>query len=207
MRRITCQADVDEGARWLADREPRFAAVLPDLSPLPLRLRPDGYSALLSAIVGQQVSTASAAAIWARLEKAGLTEQDRIAACNEQELRDCGLSRPKVRYAIGVAQAGLDWRTLWHMNDADARATLVALPGIGPWTADIYLLSSLGRANVFPAGDLALQEAARVLFELEDRPDAKAMSAMADNWSPWAAVAARALWAYYRRIKGREGVR
>lgn len=207
MRRITGQAEVDAGAAWLAARVPAFAAILPALGPLPLRLRADGFSAILHAVVGQQVSTASAAAIWARAEQAGLTTEQAVLAAGEDGLRACGFSRPKIRYALAIAGAGVDWAGLRDLPDDDARAALVALPGIGPWTADIYLLSSLGRADVFPAGDLALQEAARVALNLPARPDARAMAAVAEDWSPWKAVAARALWAYYRQIKGREGVR
>lgn len=207
VKRITGQADVDTGAAWLAAQVPEFAAILPDLKPLPLRLRDDGFAAILHAIVGQQVSTASAAAIWARVETAALTEEGAVLKAGEAGLRACGFSRPKVRYALAIAAARVDWAGLRRMDDATARATLVALPGIGPWTADIYLLSSLGRANAFPAGDLALQEATRVAFRLPERPSEKAMAALAEDWSPWKAVAARALWAYYRAIKGREGVR
>lgn len=203
---IRGQADVDAGAAWLAARDPAFAPVLARLGPLPLRLREDGFAALLLAIVGQQVSTASAAAIWARVETAGLTTEAAVMEAGEDGLRGCGFSRPKIRYALGLARAGVNWAGLRALPDAAARARLVALPGIGPWTADIYLLSSLGRPDVFPAGDLALQEAARVLFNLPQRPSAARMAALADTWSPWRAVAARALWAYYREIKGREGV-
>lgn len=206
MRLIRGQADVDKGAAWLADREPVFAPVIARLRPLPVRLRADGFAAVLRAVVGQQVSTASAAAIWARVEAAGLTRETAVLAAGEDGLRACGLSRPKIRYTLGIAGAGVDWAGLRDMGDAAARSALISLPGIGPWTAEIYLLSSLGRADAFPSGDLALQEAARVLFARDARPTARQLERLADNWSPWRAVAARALWAYYRDIKGREGV-
>lgn len=204
---IRSQADVDRGLAWLLARDPAFAPLAACCAPLPLRLRGDGFAAILGAIVGQQVSTASAAAIWARVEAAGLTEAAALLAAGEEGLRAVGFSRPKIRYARAIAAADMDWPALAAMTDAEARAALMALPGVGPWTAEIYLLSSLGRADAFPAGDLALQEAARVLLDLPARPDAAALARLADKWSPWRAVAARGLWAYYRVIKGREGVR
>ncbi|MGJ8583067.1 MAG: DNA-3-methyladenine glycosylase family protein [Marinosulfonomonas sp.] len=206
-RIILGDACVAEGAAYLAAREPRFATALDQTGPLPLRLRADGFAALLSAIVSQQVSVASASAIWARLEEAGLTEEQSVLGASEEELRGCGLSRPKVRYALALAQSGLGYDQLRDMPTQEVIKTLTAVPGIGQWTADIYAMFSLGRADVFAAGDLALQESARVLFDLPDRPSAKDMAIMAQDWAPWRSVAARLLWAYYRIIKQREGLR
>jgi DNA-3-methyladenine glycosylase II len=205
-RIIEGDADVAEGAAWLAARIPAFAAALDRTGPLPLRRRADGFGALLDAIIGQQVSIASASAIMARLGAAGLTEESVVAAASADALRACGLSRQKVRYAGGVARAGIDYAGLRAVPDAEVVACLTALPGIGRWTAEIYAMFSLGRADVFAPGDLALQEAARGLFGLEERPSEKALRAMAEEWSPWRSVAARILWAYYRVMKRREGV-
>jgi DNA-3-methyladenine glycosylase II len=198
---------VAEGAAWLAAREPRFAAALARTGPLPLRRGPDGFAALLDAVVGQQVSTASARAIWARLAAAGLTEAGAVAAADPAALAACGLSRQKIRYARALAQAEIDYARLRQAPDAEVIATLTALPGIGRWTAEIYALTALGRADVFAPGDLALQEAARLLFGLPGRPGETALRAMAADWSPWRAVAARLLWAYYRLATAREGLR
>jgi DNA-3-methyladenine glycosylase II len=206
-RIILTDACVAEGAAWLAKREPRFDAALALTGPLPLRRRADGFAALMDAIVSQQVSVASANAIFARVQAAGLTEPEAVLAAGEEGLRACGLSRPKMRYALALAGAGLDYDALLLMPDDQVIATLVALPGIGPWTAEIYAMFSLGRADVFAPGDLALQESARLLFDLPARPDARAFRAMAGAWSPWRAVAARLLWAYYRVAKQREGSR
>lgn len=195
------------GRAWLAAREPRFAQALAQTGPLPLRLREDGFAALLSAIVSQQVSTASAGAIWRRLEAAGLTSAEAVAATGEEDLRACGLSRPKQRYARGLAGAGLDYPALRQVPDEAVIARLIEVPGIGRWTAEIYTMFSLGRADVFAPGDLALQEAARMLFELDARPGERDLRAMAEAWAPWRAVAARILWAYFRVAKTREGVR
>lgn len=206
-RIIETDACVAEGAAWLAEREPRFKAALAETGPLPLRRREDGFPALLSAICSQQLSVAAAGGIWARLEAAGATSAQGLMALDDEALRACGLSRPKVRYARALAEAELDYEGLRAMTDAEAAEALVALKGIGRWTAEIYLMFSLGRADVFAPGDLALQEAAKVLFDLPARPDPKALAVMAEAWSPWRGVAARLLWAYYRAAKNREGIR
>lgn len=198
---------VAEGAAWLAAREPRFAFALEMTGPLPLRRREGGFAALLGAITSQQVSVASARAIWARLEAAGMTSPEAVAAESEETLRGLGLSRQKARYALALAEAGIDYDALPRLNDEEIVAQLVAVPGIGRWTAEIYAMFSLGRADVFAPADLALQEAARLLFGLEARPSEKALRGMAESWSPWRAVAARLLWAYYHVEKKREGIR
>lgn len=205
-RIITSDACVAEGAAWLAAREPRFAAALEETGTLPLRLRSGGYPALLQAICGQQLSVASAGACWQRLVEAGVTEPGALLAADDETLRGCGLSRPKIRYARALAEADLDYPRLAVIPESEAIETLTAVKGIGTWTAEIYLKFSVGRADVFAAGDLALQEAARILFDLPERPTDKALRAMAEAWSPWRAVAARILWAYYRVAKQREGI-
>ncbi|NHB77276.1 DNA-3-methyladenine glycosylase family protein [Rhodobacter calidifons] len=197
---------VAEGAAWLAVREPAFARALPLVGPLPLRREPDGFASLLRAIVGQQVSVASARAIWGRLEALGLTDPEAMAAATDADLRAAGLSRQKVRYGRALAQAGIDFDALRDLPDAEVVRTLVAVPGIGVWTAEIYAMFALGRADVFAPGDLALQEATRLLFGLEARPSDKALRGMAEAWSPWRSVAARILWAYYRVARERDGV-
>jgi DNA-3-methyladenine glycosylase II len=205
-RIITTPDCLAEGADWLARTEPRFAHALPLVGPLPLRREADGFAALLRAIVGQQVSTAAARAIWTRLEAADLTDPAPVAAAPDEALRALGLSRQKVRYAKALAAAGIDFAALRLAPDAEVVRSLVALPGIGVWTAEIYAMFALGRADVFAPGDLALQEAARMLFVLDKRPTDKALRGMAEAWSPWRSVAARLLWAYYRVAKDREGV-
>lgn len=206
-RIILTDACVAEGAAWLSAYDSRFADALAGCGPLPLRRQADGFGAVLSAIVGQQVSIASANAIWARLQAAGLTEQAAMAVATDENLRAVGLSRQKARYGRALAQAGIDFNALRDVPDADVMATLVAVPGIGAWTAEIYAMFALGRADVFAHGDLALQEAAKGLFGLDMRPSEKAMRVMAQAWSPWRSVAARILWAHYRVMKSREGIR
>ncbi|MCK8463680.1 DNA-3-methyladenine glycosylase 2 family protein [Aliiroseovarius sp. S1339] len=196
-----------EGADWLCRTEPRFQTVLDQIDDIPLRLRDDGFEALMFAIVGQQVSTASAAATWSRVEAAGMVTPDAVTNATRDDLTALGLSRPKIRYAYALAGAGLDYHALRSAPADQVIATLTAVPGIGQWSAEIYALFALAHADIFPAGDLALQEAAKLLFDLPDRPKDKAMRALAANWSPWRGVAARLLWAYYRVEKQREGIR
>lgn len=206
-RIIETEDHLAEGAAWLVARDARLAAIIGGVGPLPLRRHADGFTALLDAIVGQQVSTASANAIWGRLQAAGMTGEDAVATASEEDLRALGLSRQKARYARALALARLDYAGLRLAPDAQVIETLTEVPGIGLWTAQIYAMFALGRADVFAPGDLALQEAARIAFALESRPTAKVLATLAEAWSPWRAVAARALWAYYRVAKSREGIR
>lgn len=198
---------VAEGAAWLAAREPRFAEALEITGPLPLRRKKDGFEPLLSAIVSQQVSVAAANAIWGRLRAARLTGPRKIMWASDDELRACGLSRQKVRYARAMAEERINFKDLRDEPNAEIIRQLTGVSGIGVWTAEIYAMFSLGRADVFAPGDLALQEAVRILFALEERPKERALREMAQSWSPWRAVAARLLWAYYRHAKDREGIR
>jgi DNA-3-methyladenine glycosylase II len=206
-RIIETEACVAEGAAWLAARDARLAAALAATGPLPLRRRPDGFAALWDAIVSQQVSVASANAIWARLQAAGLTEAGAVARASDEDLRACGLSRQKMRYGRALALADLDYAALRVTPTDEVIERLVAVPGIGRWTAEIYAMFSLGRADVFAPGDLALQEAARLIHGLETRPTERALRDMSADWSPWRGVAARLFWAYYRVAKDREGLR
>jgi DNA-3-methyladenine glycosylase II len=203
MRIIETPACIEEGAAWLAARNPRFAHALTVTGPLPLRRQADGFTALLDAITGQQVSVASANAIWARMQAAGLTDAQGIIAASDEDLRAVGLSRQKARYARALADAALDYDALRHAPDDQIIATLTQVSGIGIWTAEIYAMFALGRADVLAAGDLALQEGARILFDLPARPSDRALRAMAVDWQPWRAVAARLLWAYYAKKGGK----
>ena len=207
MRIITSDACVTEGAAALAAMDARFAMALEQTGPLPLRLRKDGFTALLDAIVSQQISVAAAAAIWGRMKDAKLTGPRKIMWASDDDLRSCGLSSQKIRYARALAEARIDYKALRNTPSDDVITTLVKVPGIGPWTAEIYAMFSLGHADVFPPGDLALQEAARVLFDLPARPSEREFRQIAADWAPWRAVAARLLWAYYRVAKQREGIR
>ena len=166
------------------------------------RVRPGGFVGLLWMIVGQQVSTASAAAIWARVQ-AGLGEvtPQGVLARGVEGMRALGLSLPKARYAIALAEAEVDWAALPHLDDAEAHARLVALKGIGRWTAEVYLMFCDARADVFPAGDIALQEALRWAHGLETRPTPDQVDALTAAFSPHRSTAAHLLWAWYGAVK------
>jgi DNA-3-methyladenine glycosylase II len=206
-RIIETAACLEEGLSHLRAVEPRFAEAAALTGPLPLRRRAGGFESLLDAIVSQQLSVAAADAIMARMQAAGLVVPERILAADDALLRACGLSRQKIGFARALAESGIDYSGLHDLPDEDVIARLVAVRGIGRWTAEIYAMFSLGRADVFAPGDLALQEAARHLFGLEARPSERALRGMAQPWSPWRGVAARLLWAYYRVAKDREGIR
>lgn len=204
---IETDADAHEGMLALSAMCPRMKAAYALTGPLPLRRRADGFAQVLSAIVGQQVSVASAAAVWSRMEAAGFDTPAAVLAASGDELRAVGLSRQKVIYARELALADLDYIALRDMPDDAVVKTLVAVKGIGPWTAEVYAMFSLGRADVFAPGDLAMQEAARSLYDLAERPKEKVFREMAERWAPWRAVAARLLWAYYAYEKDRDGIR
>lgn len=177
----------------------------------PLRRRAPGLEGLCAIVVSQQVSVASARAIESRLlARFAPLDAAALAGAGEEDLRACGLSAPKMRTLRACAQAildgTLDLDALASADAAEAHAALTAVKGIGPWTADIYLLFCLGHPDAFPAGDLALQEAARLAFGLKTRPDARRLEAMAKGWRPFRAVAARLLWSFYAVAKAREGV-
>lgn len=208
--RIDTEADLDSAIAALTAADPRFAPVLDIGGRPPLRRRAGGFAGLASIVVSQQVSTASAAAIFGRLV-AALDPLDAVAVrrARPARLARVGLSTPKIRTLKAIARAvddgDLDLDALAGEPADAAHARLVAVHGIGPWTADIYLLACLGHADAWPAGDLALQEAARLAFGLDARPTTRAMGPLAERWRPWRAVAARLLWSYYAAAKRREG--
>jgi DNA-3-methyladenine glycosylase II len=208
--RINTEADLDLALAALGESDPRLLALVAAAGRPPLRRRPDGFAGLAATIVAQQLSTASAGAIWARLAAAfDPLAPEAIARAHPARLKRVGLSAPKIRTLKAIARAIIGGKlvpnALAELDADDAHAALTAIHGIGPWTADIYLLASLGHADAWPAGDLALQEAVRLAFGLPARPTAKDMVTLAEGWRPLRAVAARVLWTYYRFRKGREG--
>jgi DNA-3-methyladenine glycosylase II len=200
---IATPEDLGRGIACLGELEPRFAVVHKAIGDPPLRREPPGFAALMRMIVYQHVSLASAGAVWRRLEdELGAVTVEAVAARAQQDLRDFGLTNAKARSCLAIAEAVAEGRAdldgLVHLPDDAARAALVALPGIGPWTAELYLLTCLGRTDAWPGGDVALRSAARDVFTLAQRPDTHDMEILAEPWRPWRAVAARLLWAYYR---------
>ncbi len=200
---IRCEATLAEAfAALRAVDETLIDRLVAEAGPPPLRLREGGLRGLAWIVLSQQVSTASAKAIHGRLAQRfpEMTARALLSA-DDAALRECGLSAPKMRtlraVAAAIAEQRLDFEALAGMDADAARAALTAIHGIGPWTADIYLLFCLGHADAWPAGDLALQEAARMALRLRERPDAKKLERIAERWRPARGVAARILWAWY----------
>ncbi len=189
-------------------QDPDMASILVRAGPLPWRSRTPGFPGLLQAIVAQLISNAAASAIWNRLRAVpGALDPASLLTLPEDALRAAGLSRPKVAHARALATAFLDGTletgALARMDDADAIRTIVSVRGLGPWTAEIYLLFALGRLDVFPAGDVALAAAAADLKQLPARPNPVALRQLATMWQPHRSLAARLLWHHWRYLTGR----
>ena len=206
-RIITSQECISEGLVALNKLEPKFRQAINAIDEIPLRRTSGGFDRLLSTIVSQQLSVAAADAIWKKIELAGLNQINKIKKVSDQDLRQVGLSKQKVRYVRSLANAKINYDALKALPTSEVVSELTQVSGVGNWTAEIYAMFSLGRADVFAPGDLALQEATRLLFNLSERPSEKELRVMAEEWSPWQAVAARLLWSYYNDQKKREGIR
>jgi len=205
------EADLQAGLAQLILADPRLKPVAEKTGSFALRRREGGYAGLCAIVCGQQLSVASAAAIRARLFAAFMPfGHEAVRNARADKLKRLGLSAAKIKSIkeIGkaVARQRIDLTTVGNMDADLAHAALTALHGVGPWTADIYLLFCLGHADAFPAGDLAVQESARIAFGLRKRPDAKALTEIAQAWRPWRGVAAHLLWAYYHAVKKRDVV-
>jgi DNA-3-methyladenine glycosylase II len=205
------QDDLQAGLADLVAADPRLVPVAEKAGAFALRRRDGGFAGLCAIVCGQQLSVASAAAIRERLFAAfDPFHHDAVVKARADKLKRLGLSNAKIKSIkeIGkaVANGVVDLNAVGNMDADEAHALLTALHGVGPWTADIYLLFCLGHADAFPAGDLAVQEAARIALNLRKRPDAKALAKLAEAWRPWRGVAAHLLWAYYHVVKKREGI-
>lgn len=210
MRRIDTADDIKEALDALTRADPRLAAVRERAGTVPLRRVQPGFRSLCSIVIGQQVSTASAAAIFSRFTALldPLTPAAVLAA-PPAVFREAGFSAAKTRTVLAIAEAcagGLDLEALTQSPAEAAIARLTALPGVGPWTAELYLLFAAGHPDIFPGRDVALQSAVGEAFCLAQRPGEKALRLIAEPWAPWRGVAARLFWAYYRALRGREGV-
>lgn len=205
------QAAFDRALARLVASDPRLTELVTVSGPPALRQRPGGFAGLIRMVVAQQVSTASARAIYARFEARfdGAPTPDNVLRTGEDGLRAAGFSMPKIRTTLGIARllgdGTVDLDTLHALPSDEAREMLVRLPGIGFWTADVYLLFALGRSDAFPDGDLALQIAAAEGFGLGGRCHALGLNAIAEDWRPWRGVAAHVLWAYYGARRTRQG--
>jgi DNA-3-methyladenine glycosylase II len=205
MRRLLTEDDMAEGLDALVAADPRLAPIRDVAGPVGLRYRPPGFEGVARIVVAQMLSVASADAIWRKLEAGiGPVTTDSYRAATPEQLRAAGLSGGKIRTLTAVADAcaaGLDLAALADEPPDEAVKALVALPGIGVWTAEIFLLFCARHADVFPAGDLALQVAAAEGLALPGRPKEKEMRVIAEAWAPWRGVAAKLFWAYYKAVR------
>lgn len=188
--------------RWLSRRDAQLRKIFSSYGYPSLWNRPPGFSTLVHIMLEQQVSLASAQAAFERLEfqLAGSVTPTALLSLSDLQLRRVGFSRQKARYARLLAQRTLEgfcFEALQQLPDYDARESLMQHTGIGRWTADIYLSQCLLRCDIFPAGDIALQEAFRRLHGLEQRPSYDDLEAATQRWRPWRSVATRLLWHYY----------
>ena len=208
---LNTQADLESAVLALVKQDPRLKPVF-ELAGMPaLRRRDPGYAGLAAIICGQQLSTASAAAIWKRLTAAfDPFHHDTLRRTRADRLGRLGLSAAKIKtlksLAREIAADRLNLDVLANEEADAAHHTLTSLHGIGPWTADVYLLFCLGHGDAWPAGDLAVQEAVKIGLGLKTRPTPKEMAPLAEPWRPMRGAAAHLWWAYYRAIKKREGV-
>jgi DNA-3-methyladenine glycosylase II len=196
-------ADLEHGIGALCRIEPRFTGILARAGVPPLRQSEGGFETLARIIVEQSISLKAAEAVFGRLAaRLEPFSPATVGRTRQQTLRKVGLTRGKAMAIKALAQAianrSLDLEALAEMSDEDAVAVLIRLPGIGPWTAHIYLLSVLGRADIWPCADAALQIAVADVFALDERPTSRAMERIGEPWRPWRAVAARLLWSHYR---------
>lgn len=207
--RIDTDQHVANALEALLAADPRLVPVLEVAGQVPLRRRPGGFAGLARIITAQQISDAAADAIWTRVTaQIDPLTPDGFLAAGEERLRAAGLSRPKIRTLTGIAAAccdGFDPERLPDLPPEEAIETMVALKGVGRWTAEIYLVFCCGHPDIFPAGDLALQSAVAMAFDRGERPREKELRTLAEAWAPWRAIAARLFWAYYRaRRLGRQ---
>jgi DNA-3-methyladenine glycosylase II len=205
------ETDVARGAAELARSCPHMAMIVETCGIPPLRWREPGFGGLVSTITAQQLSTSSANAIRTKLRAvADPITPEALLALSDDALRACGYSAPKIRTLRAIAGAivsgELPFAALAEMPPDEAHAAMVKIHGIGPWTAEVWMMFCLGTQDIFAPGDLALQEGARLAMALETRPTTREMAKIAERWSPWRAVAARLLWAYYGAMKKRAGV-
>lgn len=207
MRTIETDADIAEGLKDLARADPRLGPVIDAAGRVPMRRRAAGFPGLARIVFGQQVSVASANAIAARFEAAfPECTAEMVLRADDQSLRACGLSAAKIRTLRAIAEtcrSGLDLDHLGALPGSVAHETLTAITGIGPWTADVYLLFCLGHRDVFPAGDLALRQAVGRAFGRDQPVPVAELARIAETWSPWRGVAALLFWAYFWAVMKR----
>ena len=197
--------DVKRGLNVLKELDSNLTSLIDQAGEVPLRLRPAGLDSLCEIVVSQQLSVASADAIWSRLTKlVDPFNLNKLAEISDKRIGATGISRPKIKTIRSIAAAmenGLDLEALTTMESTDAHSELCKIWGIGRWSADIYLLFCAGHPDIFPSGDVALQHAVTQGLNLPQRPSVEDLDEIATAWSPWRGVAARLFWSYYRTLK------
>lgn len=206
MTTLDSSAELKTHIQALIELEPRFAPVYEQVGVPSLRRNEGGFAALLRAIVGQQLSVAAASSIWQRLVDANLITPKTLIQADDEDLRAQGLSRQKIRYVRSLVDHDIDYQALTTMSDGEVIDTLTAVTGIGRWTAEMYLLFSLGRADILAVDDLAIRVAAMALLELPKRPTPKQLKVATQSWSPYLSAASLLLWAYYGGLKDKEAM-
>jgi DNA-3-methyladenine glycosylase II len=206
MTTLDSSAELKTHIQALIELEPRFAPVYEQVGVPSLRRNEGGFAALLRAIVGQQLSVAAASSIWQRLVDADLITPKTLIQADDDDLRAQGLSRQKIRSVRSLVDHDIDYQALTTMSDGEVIATLTAVTGIGRWTAEMYLLFSLGRADILAVDDLAIRVAAMALLELPERPTPKQLKVATQSWSPYLSAASLLLWAYYGGLKDKEAM-
>jgi DNA-3-methyladenine glycosylase II len=206
MKRLDTERDLALAVEYLLTVEPRFALVVARHGLPPLRRCEAGLESLLRIVTDQLISLRAGEAIWTRLKQnLHSLEPDAVLACTVSDLRALGLSGSKARTFHAAAQAFRDGRfaTAHHekVADEDIVRGLLEIPGVGPWTAHIYLMTVVRSADAWPAADLALQRSAGDLLSLPGKPDARQMASLAEAWRPWRSAAALLLWSHYRGLK------
>ncbi|MCJ8300359.1 MAG: DNA-3-methyladenine glycosylase 2 family protein [Pseudomonadales bacterium] len=211
LRQITSRAEVLQDLQLLVQIDQRLEPILAAVDDEPLRLRPPGFAGLAHIVVAPRLSVASAKAISGRLNSlVSPLSAANFLAVEPQLLLDCGLSKAKLRTLTSIAQAELQgqlcFTSIGKLEVSAAIAELCVIKGIGPWTAQVYLLFCSGHPDIFPAGDLALQKAVAHAQDLADKPNEKQLREIAAVWSPYRGSAARLMWAYYAQLKNRQGI-
>ena len=209
MQSILTQQDITHGLKKLLAIDPRLIPIANRAGELPLRLQEPGFAGLTRIVIGQHVSTASAAAINRRFIKEidPITPQAFLEAGEDAWIR-IGLTRAKQatikNLALQILDHKLDLQSLIQLPADEAVKQLTALKGIGPWTADVYLLFCAGHGDIFAAGDLAIREAVRHAFDMKERPSEKQLRELSKLWTPHRAIASRLFWTYYEQLKNKK---
>ena len=203
---LKSEIEVQTSLEKLGLLEQRFFKIRDLVGTPKLREGGSGFKALVKIIVSQQLSVSAADAIWLRITETMKVEPNVISEACDFKLKSLGLSRPKIKYLKLLASENLDFDALSKLGNQDLLSELIKIKGVGLWTAQIYAMFGLRRADIFPIGDLALQEAIRLLYELEKRPIERRMIEISDQWKPYRSVAALILWDYYNYCKGRKGI-